>query len=131
MNNTRTKPGLPHGHTAPRRQAELLRLLGHRTRLAIMRELVGGAKCVTDIRDLLEVPQANVSQHLSALRSEQIIDYHEDGKLRCYYITRIKLVKSLLKFLDGDYPVAHRSPQAVRKEGRRLNVPHKSTCQTR
>jgi ArsR family transcriptional regulator, arsenate/arsenite/antimonite-responsive transcriptional repressor len=115
----------------PRREAELLRLLGHPTRLAIMRELVGGAKCVTDIRDLLEVPQANVSQHLSGLRREQIIDYHEHGKLRCYYITRPKLVKALLKLLDGDYPVVHRSPQSVRREGGRRNVQHGSICHTR
>ena len=108
-----------------RSKAELLRLLGHPTRLAIMEELSTGAKCVTDIQDLLEVPQANVSQHLQALRREQIVDFHEDGNLRCYYITRPKLVAALVRFLSGDYPVVARSAEVVRREGRRREKPAK------
>ena len=104
-------------------KAELLRLLGHPTRLAIMEELSTGAKCVTDIQDLLQVAQANVSQHLQALRRERIVDFHEDGNLRCYYITRPKLVKALIRFLSGDYPVVTRPAEAVRREGRRREIP--------
>ena len=103
----------------PRRKAELLRLLAHPTRLAILETLGPGAKCVTDIRDLLDVPQANVSQHLHALRREQVVDYHEDGTLRCYYLTRPKLARALLRFLSDDYPVVIRSAESVRREGRR------------
>jgi len=75
-----------------REQAELLRQLGHPTRLAILQELMKGGKCVTDIRDLLEVPQANVSQHLMVLRQQRIVDFSEDGKLRCYYLKRPALL---------------------------------------
>ena len=103
----------------PRRKAEILRLLAHPTRLAILETLLPGAKCVTDIQDLLDVPQANVSQHLHALRREQIVDYHEDGTLRCYYLTRPKLARALLRFLSDDYPVVTRSAESVRREGRR------------
>ena len=103
----------------PRRKAELLRLLAHPTRLAILETLLPGAKCVTDIQDLLDVPQANVSQHLHALRREHIVDYHEDGTLRCYYLTRPKLARALLRFLSDDYPVVTRSAESVRREGRR------------
>lgn len=102
-----------------RAKAEQLRVLAHPTRLAILEELSHGAKCVTDIQDLLDVPQANVSQHLTALRHEQIVDYHEDGKLRCYYIMRPKLVKKLLEFLSGEYPVLKCSPETIRREGKR------------
>lgn len=102
-----------------REKADLLRILGHPTRLAILQELGRGAKCVSDIQDLLEVAQANLSQHLSALRRERIVDYHEDGNLRCYYITRPRLVKTLLRFMDADYPVVLRSAKSVRGEGRR------------
>lgn len=102
-----------------RKKAELLRILSHPTRLAIIEELSQGAKCVTDIQDLVNVAQANVSQHLTALRREQIVDFHEDGKLRCYYITRPKLAKSLLSFLSREYPIVIRSPKSVRREGKR------------
>src|SRR5688572_5812673 len=77
--------------------AQLLRTLAHPTRLAIVRELSAGPKCVTDIRDLLEVAQPNVSQHLSALRTAGIVDYHEQGQQRCYYLARAALVRRLMK----------------------------------
>ena len=112
-----------------REKADLLRILGHPTRLAILQELGQGAKCVSDIQDLLEVAQANVSQHLLALRRERIVDFHEDGNLRCYYITRPRLVKALLRFLDGEYPVAVRSPESVRREGRRREKPNAVACE--
>ncbi|MCF6284987.1 MAG: metalloregulator ArsR/SmtB family transcription factor [Candidatus Hydrogenedentes bacterium] len=102
-----------------RRKAELLRLLAHPTRLAILEELALGAKCVRDIQELLEVPQSNVSQHLAALRHEKVVDFHEDGNLRCYYVTRPKLVKGLSRFLSGEYPVVPRSAKAVHREGSR------------
>ncbi len=101
-------------------KAELLRILSHPTRLAIVEELSRGAKCVSNIQDLVSVSQANVSQHLSALRRKQIVDYHEDGKLRCYYLTRPKLVKKVVEFLSGDYPVITRPAASVRREGKRL-----------
>ncbi len=102
-----------------RGKAELLRVLAHPTRLAILQELSRGAKCVTDIRQLLDVPQTNTSQHLQALRQARIVDFHEDGNLRCYYITRPKLVSSLLRLLSGEYPVVLRPAEAIRREGRR------------
>jgi len=74
---------------------------------------------VTDIRDLVEVAQANVSQHLSALRREEIVDFHEDGKLRCYYIARPQLVKRLFDLIDGDHPAVWQSAEQVRRRARR------------
>jgi ArsR family transcriptional regulator len=102
-----------------REKAALLRVLGHPVRLAILAELSAGPKCVTDIQELLEVQQANVSQHLAALRHENIVDYHEDGKLRCYYLARPALVKSLLRFIRADYPIMKQSKESVRRSGRR------------
>ena len=102
-----------------REKAELLRLLGHPTRLLILEELARGVKCVSDIRDLLDIPQPNVSQHLAVLRQARVVDFYEDGQLRCYFILRPALVDALLEFLAGDYPVVRRRRDAVRLEGQR------------
>ena len=102
-----------------RRKAELLRTLAHPLRLAILEELGRGAKCVTDIRDLLDVAQPNISQHLKALRREQIVDFYEDGNLRCYYITRPTLVKALAALLAREHKVVNRPAEEVRREGKR------------
>lgn len=109
-----------------RERAELLRQLGHPTRLAILQELLGGVKCVTDIRDLLDVAQPNISQHLAVLRQHHIVDYYEDGPLRCYYLRRPSLVKALTRFLSGAYPSVQRDRVAVRREGKRRDASAKT-----
>ncbi len=101
-----------------RDKAELLRQLAHPIRLQIMEELATGVKCVTDIQDLLEIPQPNVSQHLLVLRRNRVVDFYEDGQLRCYYLLRPTLVEKLLHLLSGEYPIVERSPEDVRHEGR-------------
>jgi ArsR family transcriptional regulator len=82
-----------------RRSAELLRVLAHPTRLAILGALKDGLKCVSDINELLDVSQPNLSQHLAVLRRERIVDFYEKGKQRCYYITRPSMVQALILFL--------------------------------
>ena len=103
-----------------RDHASLLRLLGHPVRLAIIQRLVTGLRCVTDIQELLEKPQANVSQHLMALRAHRIVDYYEDGKLRCYYLARPGLAKLLAGLPADGYAVVRPSPEQVRRAARRL-----------
>jgi ArsR family transcriptional regulator len=83
-------------------------------RLALLDELSKAPKCVTDIQDLLEVRQANVSQHLAILRQAKIVDYHEDGNIRCYYILRPGLVCDLMRFLGREYPSKPRTAVQVR-----------------
>lgn len=101
----------PHWPTA----AELLRLLGHPLRLALLDELAKGPKCVTDIRELLDAPQANVSQHLAVLRRAGLVDSHEHANLRCYYLLRPGLVRDLLRFLRREYPPVPRTPAQVKR----------------
>jgi ArsR family transcriptional regulator, arsenate/arsenite/antimonite-responsive transcriptional repressor len=109
----------PRQGKALRQKAELLRILGHPTRIAILQKLAKGPKCVTDIQELLDVPQANLSQHLTVLRSHQIVGYHEDGKLRCYYLTRPTITALIDELLACDFPVVERSAEDVRKAGSR------------
>jgi len=101
-----------------REAAEQLRLLGHPVRLALLEELSKAPKCVTDIQDLLEVRQANVSQHLAMLRQAKLVDYHEDGNLRCYYILRPGLVRDLMRFLRNDYPSKPKTAAQIRRAAR-------------
>ncbi|MFO7904623.1 MAG: metalloregulator ArsR/SmtB family transcription factor [Pirellulaceae bacterium] len=98
-----------------REAAERLRVLGHPVRLALLEELSKAPKCVTDMQDLLEVRQANVSQHLMVLRQAGIVDYHEDGNLRCYYILRPGLVRDLLRFVGRDYPAQPKTAARIRR----------------
>jgi len=88
-----------------RHNANLLHVLAHPTRLAILEELKDDTKCVSDINELLDVSQPNLSQHLAVLRRERIIDFNEKGKQRCYFITCPSMVQALMVFLTGKYPI--------------------------
>jgi ArsR family transcriptional regulator len=100
--------------------AELLKSFSHPTRLAILQELVDGPKCVTDIEDLVSARQANISQHLSVLRYARLVDYAQDGALRCYYLCRPRLVRDMLALVERDEPVVKRTAEEIQADKERL-----------
>jgi ArsR family transcriptional regulator len=100
--------------------AELLKAFSHPTRLAILQELASGPKCVTDIEDLLDARQANISQHLAVLRYSRLVDYAQDGVLRCYYLCRPKLVRDMLVLVQRDEPIVKRTPAEIQADKERL-----------
>jgi ArsR family transcriptional regulator, arsenate/arsenite/antimonite-responsive transcriptional repressor len=100
--------------------AELLKAFSHPTRLAILQELVQGPKCVTDIEDLVSARQANISQHLSVLRYAKLVDYAQDGALRCYYLCRPRLVRDMLALVQREEPIVKRTPEEIQADKVRL-----------
>lgn len=98
-----------------REPAELLRRLGHPLRLALLEDLLKGPRCVTDLQDLLGVRQANMSQHLGVLRQTGLVDYHEEGAQRCYYLCRPALARTLLQLAREEYPLEPLSKAEVKR----------------
>jgi ArsR family transcriptional regulator, zinc-responsive transcriptional repressor len=66
---------------------ELLRALASPLRLAIITELSGGARCVHELVDALEVPQPLVSQHLRVLRGAGVVRGARRGREIEYRLT--------------------------------------------
>jgi ArsR family transcriptional regulator len=83
-------------------KAELLRVIAHPVRIRILEELRKGVKCVSDFEELLEINQPNLSQHLALLRTNGVIDYYIDGRLRCYFLVD-PIIPDLLEILKKDY----------------------------
>ncbi|WP_339750222.1 metalloregulator ArsR/SmtB family transcription factor [uncultured Rubinisphaera sp.] len=100
--------------------AEFLKAFSHPTRLAILQELQAGPKCVIDMEELLPARQANISQHLAVLRHAKLVDYAQDGALRCYYLCRPNLVEDMLKLVGRDEPIIKRSPEEIQADKERL-----------
>ena len=98
---------------------EILKLVAHPARIAILGELCKGVKCVTDLQKFLEISQSNISQHLSALRHAGVIDYFVDGRLRCYFLKN-PIVPDLLEIIRKDYPAELKGPECcpVTKKGK-------------
>lgn len=82
---------------------EILKALGHETRLKIVIELLEeGTKCVSDIQEILPYSQANISQHLTVLRNSKVVDFTQDGSLRCYYVCKPEMMAGIVELLKRD-----------------------------
>lgn len=79
-------------------------------------ELRKGTKCVNDIQEILPASQANISQHLTVLRHAGLVDFARDGAQRCYYVSRLTLVATILAQLAEDEPIARKTKEQIIEE---------------
>lgn len=63
-----------------RLHSDLLKALAHPKRLEIVHLLRDKELNVTQIQEMLDLPQANLSQHLTILRQCHVVDCRKDGK---------------------------------------------------
>jgi ArsR family transcriptional regulator len=96
--------------------ADLLKAFAHPTRLQILDELRKGTRCVTDMEEILPVTQVNISQHLTVLRNARLVDFAQEGALRCYYLSRPKLADGILGLLAADFPVIRKTKEQIDRE---------------
>jgi DNA-binding transcriptional ArsR family regulator len=66
------------------RASRLMKTLGHRDRLMILCHLADGEKSVGQIADLLEISQSPLSQHLSRMRKEELVDTRREAQTIYY-----------------------------------------------
>lgn len=87
-------------------QEETLKVLANHKRLEIVQLLHGEELTVTEMVEMLGVPQANISQNLSLLRQARIVATRKEG-LRVYYRLTDKriaaVVRELRAFLKTQY----------------------------
>lgn len=83
------------------RKAQILKALAHPIRLYIVEVLLEGERCVNDIRDLFDVSQPNISQHLSILKFSGIVEYRQVGNLRCYFLKNPERIKKIIQDVKG------------------------------
>lgn len=73
--------------------AKLIRALAHPRRLEIVHLLRGNTMPVTKIYNMLDLPQANVSQHLHILRQANIVQTEKRGKQIYYRLAHQNFIK--------------------------------------
>lgn len=74
-----------------RLQAEICKTLAEPKRLMILHELRDGERSVGQLVSALEVPQANVSQHLAILRERGIVTTRREGTTIHYSLASPKI----------------------------------------
>ena len=69
-----------------KKASDLLKALSHETRLLILCLLTEGEKSVSDLEEILSMPQAAVSQQLARLRFDRLVNSRRDGRMIYYSI---------------------------------------------
>lgn len=78
-----------------RLHASVCKGLADPKRLLIIDALRNGEMAVSDICDALELPQANVSQHLAILRDKGLVRTRRDGQRVLYRLTSQKITAAM------------------------------------
>lgn len=75
-----------------RLHTDFLKSLSHPKRLEIIHLLRDQSLSVTDIQNMLDLPQANLSQHLQILREHNVVKFTKKGKQIFYQVTDPKII---------------------------------------
>ncbi|GAB4391732.1 MAG: metalloregulator ArsR/SmtB family transcription factor [Kiloniellaceae bacterium] len=95
-----------------RKAGDLLKALSHESRLLILCILVSGEKSVSQLEDIMNMPQAAVSQQLARLRFDRLVKTRREGRMVYYSIADeevTRLVELLYEFFCKPAEEASRS----------------------
>ncbi len=84
-----------------RKAGDLLKALSHESRLLILCILVAGERSVSELEEIMNMPQAAVSQQLARLRFDRLVKTRRDGRMVYYSIADedvARLVELLYEF---------------------------------
>jgi len=84
------------------RASALMRTLGHKGRLLILCQLASGEKSVGELSDSLDIPQSPLSQHLSRMRKEGLVETRRQAQ-SIYYSVKADEVGKIIECLYGLY----------------------------
>ncbi len=87
-------------------QEEMFKVLANQKRLEIIQLLGGRELSVSQMVEMLGLPQANLSQHLALLRQAKVVTYRRSGQTLYYQLTdqrisaALDMIRSIL--IDSD-----------------------------
>jgi DNA-binding transcriptional ArsR family regulator/YHS domain-containing protein len=74
-------------------ESDVISAIASPRRLEIVHLLREGELCVRDIEKMLDLPQANISQHLTVLRQAGVVKTHREGKKIFYKLAHDNFIK--------------------------------------
>ena len=89
--------------------AHLLRAMANRHRLMLLCLLNNGERSVTQLNEVLALPQSTLSQHLSVLRKEALVTNRRDAQT-IYYSLASTEVKTIIATLYQLYCMPETEP---------------------
>ena len=74
-----------------RKASELLKALSHETRLLVLCLLSEGERSVSELEEIMSLPQAAVSQQLARLRFDGLVETRREGRMIYYSIASAEI----------------------------------------
>ena len=91
---------MPSRQIAARELADVYKVLAHPDRLRLIEELRREQRDVSGLADVLDLPGARVSQHLSVLRAHRLVEDRREGRRHIYHLTQPELADWIVRGLD-------------------------------
>ena len=85
---------------AYKQKANVIKALGHPSRLAMVEALVSGERCVCELQELVGSDISTVSKHLALLRNAGIVCDRKQGQW-VYYTLRTPCIIGFLDCIEG------------------------------
>ena len=84
--------------------AALFHALSDETRVAIVRRLAGGERCVCDLQGILDAAQSRLSYHLKTLKDAGLVTDRRDGRWIHYSLVpeAMGMVRSCLGEMESE-----------------------------
>ena len=81
------------------RRADILKAMGHPSRLRMLDALQGGEKCVCELQALVGSDMSTVSRHLSVLKSSGLVTLEKRG-LQVFYRLRVPCLSGFFSCIE-------------------------------
>lgn len=114
--------------------AQLLKALAHPKRLEIIHLIRDQELPVSDIHTMLDLPQANISQHLMVLRDANVVVNRRDGKQIYYSLISQDIIKAsdlLRSVLVEQYKNSDLDDELILKMNDLVPLVHDPVCEMR
>jgi DNA-binding transcriptional ArsR family regulator len=78
-------------HEIYKHKAQIIKAMGHPSRLIMIDALAEGEKCVCELQQLVGSDMSTISKHLSVLRNAGLVDDRKQG-LQVFYSLRVPCI---------------------------------------
>jgi ArsR family transcriptional regulator len=97
-----SKINLKKMQTSADEACRLMKVLANRDRMLLLCEISQGEKCVGELEEVLEIYQPTLSQQLTVLRNEELVETRREGK-QIYYSLSKSPVLEIMSVLYKNY----------------------------
>ncbi|MDH3978773.1 MAG: metalloregulator ArsR/SmtB family transcription factor [Gammaproteobacteria bacterium] len=91
---------MPERQVVSKELADLFKIIAHPDRIRIIEELGQGEKDVNTLVDRLELPGPRVSQHLSLMRANRMVEERREGRHHFYRLMQPEMANWIIDALS-------------------------------